>query len=111
MLADAEWDVPARVHRREEPAALELRLRRLDEVRGAADHRRRVALERVHDLLARVARRDVLAGGEVGQCVLPALLRLAAPCLVPFLTRPRVFRRPLRELLLPRRLELDPALG
>ena len=58
VLADAEGDVAAGVRRREDAAALELRLRRLDEVGGAADHRRREALERLHHLRAGVARRD-----------------------------------------------------
>ena len=46
------------VRRGEDAAALELRLRRLDEVGGAADHRRREVLERLHHLRAGVARGD-----------------------------------------------------
>ena len=61
VLADPERDVAARVGRREHAGALELRLRRLDEVGRAADHRRRERLDRLHHLLAGVARGHPLA--------------------------------------------------
>ena len=99
VLADAERDVAAGVRRGEDAAALELRLRRLDEIRGAADHRRREVLDRVHHLGAGVARGDVLAGGEVGQRVDPAGPRLAGVHLVPVLAQLRILRRPRVELL------------
>ena len=72
VLADAERDVAAGVRRREHARPLELGLRRLDEVGGAADHRRRERPERLHHRLAGVARRDLLAGREHGQRVEPA---------------------------------------
>ena len=95
----------------EDAAALELGLRRLDEIRGAADHRRRVALERLHHLRARVARRDLLAGLELRQRLDPARPRLAGVHLIPVLAQRRVLRRPRGELLLPRVLERDAAVG
>ena len=93
-LADAEGDVAARVRRAEEAAALELRLRRLDEVGGAADHRRRVVLDRLHHLRARVARGQALAGLEVRQRLDPAGNRLARVHLVPALAQAGILRRP-----------------
>ncbi len=53
VLADAEGDVAPGVGRGEDARALELGLRRLDEVGGAADHRRRERLERLHHLARR----------------------------------------------------------
>ena len=75
------------VRRGEDAAALELGLRRLDEVGGAADHRRRVALERLHHLRAGVARRDLLARLELRQRLDPARPRLAGVHLVPVLAQ------------------------
>ena len=81
------------------PGALELGLRRLDEVGGAADHRRRERLQRLHHLAAGVARGDVLAGGEHRQRLAPALARLAgagrarAPARAPGRPPPRRRRR------------------
>ena len=67
MLADAEGDVAPRVRCAEKSAAaVELRLRRLDEVGRAAEHRRRERLERLHHLLAGVARRDASPASNSG---------------------------------------------
>ncbi len=84
---------------REEPAADELGLRRLDEVGGAADHRRHGVLERLHDRLAGVARREVLAGLPLRQ--LPRA-DAARPRGVPPFALARERLRPRRKLLLPR---------
>ena len=64
VLADPERDVAPDPAAREEPAADELGVRRLDEVGGAADHRRHGVLERLHDGLAGRARRELFAGLE-----------------------------------------------
>ncbi len=67
VLANAERDVAPGPAIREETAALELGLRRLDEIGGAADHRRHGVLERLHHLLPGVAGGDLLARLELGQ--------------------------------------------
>ncbi len=75
VLADAEGDVPARVRGGEDARSLELGLRGLDEVGGAADQRGRERLQRLHHRLARVPRRDVLARREDRQRLAPPLAR------------------------------------
>ena len=82
---------------REDAGALELGLRRLDEVGGAADHRRREGLERLHHLLAGVARGDVLAGRERRQRLDPAGPRLAGAVGLPVLAQLRERLRPALE--------------
>ena len=79
VLADAEGDVAAGVGRGEDAGALELRLRRLDEVGRAADHRRRERLERLHHRRRpRRAWRASLPAGNDGQRLEPARTRRAA---------------------------------
>ena len=94
------------------PGALELGLRRLDEVGGAADHRRRERLERLHHLLAGVARGDLLAGREHRQRLEPAG-RAACRCgrRSQSSRELRERLRPALEAVLPLLLGLDPALG
>ena len=58
-------------------------LRRLDQVRRAAEHRRPELGERRHRLLPGRARRDLLAGLEPRQRLAPALAQLALPGQVP----------------------------
>ena len=108
MLADAERDVAARVSRGEHSRALELGLRRLDEVGGAADHRRGKRLDRLHHLLARIARGDWLAGRELRQRLGPAGPRLAGPVRVPLLAERRKRLGPALEAVMPLLLGLDP---
>ena len=108
MLADAEGDVAAGVRGREDAAALELGLRRLDEVGRAADHRRHEGLEGLHDLLARIARGHVLPGGELRQDVGVPRARPARVHLLPVLALRGERRRPALEPRLPLLLELDP---
>ena len=108
VLADAEGDVAAGVRLREEAGALELGLRRLDEIRCAADHRRREGLQRLHHRLAGVAAGDRLAGRELRQRLDPARPRLAGAIGVPLLLQPRERLRPALEPLLPLLLPLDP---
>ena len=78
MLPDPEGDVAADVSGGEDAGSLELGLRRLDEVGGAADHRRGERLQRLHHLPAGIAGRDLLAGREHRQRLAPALTRLPA---------------------------------
>jgi hypothetical protein len=97
VLADAERDVSAGPLRREEAAAFELRLRGLDEVGGTADHRRNGVLEHLHDLLAGIARRHVVAGLELGHapgCDLPGIGRVPHSAYVGERMRPRLERLP-----------------
>ena len=64
---------------RRPPPPLNSRLRGLDEIGGAADHRRREALERLHHLRARVTGRDLLARSNIGQRLDPSPAA-ACPC-------------------------------
>ncbi len=103
VLADPEGDVAAGVHARELPGALEDGLGRLDEIGGAADHRRRVLREAGHHLLARRACRELFAGLERRQRLAPALAQAPGPGAVPVLGH-------LREGLAPGAKALAPAL-
>ena len=103
VLADPERDVAADVGRREDPAALELGLRGLDQVCGAADQGRREVLERLHHRLPGVARRDLLAGLERRQRLLPAVARAPLQVELAVCRRVRMRVGPCLEPLLPRR--------
>ena len=83
VLAHAEEDVAARVVAGELVLVRELGLRRLAQVRRAADHRRDGLLEGGHDLLARRARRDLVLVPRRRQRRREAGQRLAAPGGVP----------------------------
>src|SRR6266511_5219002 len=74
---------------RERPAALELRLRRLGEIGGAAHHRGDVAAKSVHDLVAGRSRGNLLLRRECGQRLGEAGVGPAAPDLIPFLAKLR----------------------
>ncbi len=65
VLADSERHVAAGPVRREDAGAVEGRLRRLDEVGRAADHRRRERLERLHHGRAGAARGELRLVGRV----------------------------------------------
>src|ERR1019366_4440595 len=78
VLADAEGDVAPGVHLGELAAALEDRLGRLDQVRGAADHRGRELGEGAHRLLPGGAGGDALARRERGQRLAPAIAQASA---------------------------------
>ena len=108
VLADAERDVAAGPQRREQPAAFEVRVRRFDEVAGAADHRGNRRRERLHDLPAGGTRGELLAGLELRQ--LP-LADAARPGGVPPLARRPGTRPTSRQSGVPFVFELRAALG
>ena len=108
VLADPERDVAPRVGGREHAGALELRLRRLDEIGGSSDHRRRERLDRLHHLLAGVAGGHPLPGRELRQRLDPAGPRLAGPVRLPLLAELRKRLGPELEAVVPLLLGLDP---
>ena len=111
MLADPEGDVPPGVRSREDPGARELGLRRLDQIRVAADHRRGERPDRLHDGLARVARSHVLAGREDGQRLPPALARFATAVELPVTSKIRMRSGPGGEPLVPLGLDSGTSLA
>jgi hypothetical protein len=104
VLADTERHVAPRVHARELASAVEQRLRRLDEVRRAADHRRRVLAEARHRLLPGRARGQLFASLETRQRLVPAVAQLARPRKVPVRGHLRERLAPLLEVVVPARL-------
>ena len=75
---------------------------------AAAHHRRRERLERLHHLLACVARGHRLSGRELGQRLDPAGARLAGPVRLPLLAQLRKSLGPELEAVAPLLLGLDP---
>ncbi len=111
VLADPERDVAAGMVGSEHARALELGLRRLDEVGGSTDQGRRERLQRLHHLPAGIARGHLLAGRKHRQGIAPAVSWLTPQVELALPVEAGERRRPPGEPLFPVALELGAAPG